>query len=422
MAGRNQGNSASFFWELQGFRVAYVEIRKAPTAREPGRRIRVVGLEDGRDHHVCSECGKHHGEGVSQEWDARMWRDCSLGDFETYVEIVPWRVACCGGTRVESFPWEADGHRMTRRFFERLAALCTRLPVSEVAKMANLSWDTVARVDKEAIKLGLGGTEPDLGKLRWIGVDEVSRNGGRVYFTVITNLESGAVVHIGDGKGEAGLRSFLDRLPNRLRKRIRGTTSDLGYLSLLKKAFHNAVHILDRFHIVKWVNDALNQLRRQEYGGAPRTEGGKVVKAKKWLLLSARERLDQGHKVVLARLMKLNRRIYRAYLLKEQLREILHYPWRYFGALQRNLKAWCRSVMYSRIEPLKKVARRLRPHMEAIVEAFKHDIKMGLVEEVNGKIVKLRRSAHGYRDREYFKLKIFQRCSLPSNPWAHIVL
>lgn len=266
-------------------------------------------MEDVRCHKVCSECGKRHREGVIQEWEARMWRDCSLGDFETYVEILPWRVECCGGTRVESFPWEAAGHRMTRRFFERLAALCTRLPVLEVAKMANLSRDTVARVDKHAIELGLGGKQPDLGNLRWIGVDEVSRTGGHDYFTVVTNLETGEVVHIGDGKGKRGVQSFLERLTKRQRRKIRGTTSDLGYLSLLQKTFPKAAHILDRFHIVKWVNDALNTLRRQEFGAAPKTPGGKVVKAKKWMLLRARQKLEHAQKLLLARLMKLNRRL-----------------------------------------------------------------------------------------------------------------
>ena len=79
MPGQKHMDVASLFWALQGFRVAYVEIRKATVNREPGRRIRVVGLEDVRNHKVCSECGKRHREGVIQEWEARMWRDCSLG-------------------------------------------------------------------------------------------------------------------------------------------------------------------------------------------------------------------------------------------------------------------------------------------------------------------------------------------------------
>ena len=147
-------------------------------------------------------------------------------------------------------------------------------------------------------------------------------------------------------------------------------------MSLLQKTFPKAVHILDRFHIVKWVNDALNTLRRQEFGAAPKTAGGKVVKAKKWMLLRAREKLEQSQKLLLSRLMKLNHRLYRGYLLKEQLRSILHHPWQYFGALRRNLMAWCRAVMYSRLAPLKEVAKRIRPHFDAVVAAYQHGIML----------------------------------------------
>lgn len=105
-----------------------------------------------------------------------------MGYFETYLEVYPWRVVCCGGTHRERFLFEMPGHRMTRRFFERVAALCTRMPNYQVAAMARLSWDTVARVDQRAIQLALGNRRPALVGLRWIGIDEVSRTGGHDYF------------------------------------------------------------------------------------------------------------------------------------------------------------------------------------------------------------------------------------------------
>src|SRR5439155_1377516 len=195
-------------------------------------------------------------------------------------------------------------------------ALCTRLPVATVAQMANLAWATVARVDGRAIELALGDRTAALADLRWIGVDEVSRTGGRVYFTIVTNLETGRVVWIGDGKGRKGLLRFLRALGPKGRRKIRGVVSDLGYQPIIASRLRHAVHVLDRFHIVQWVNEALNQIRRRLFSGAPGDELGRTLKVKKWLLLPAR----------------------------------------------------------------------------------------------------------GYRDPEYFKLKIFQRCGLPHNPWARIVL
>ena len=194
MAGQELADTLAVVWGLQGFRVAYVEVRDDGD----GNHVKVIGLEDRRREHVCP-CGKRHPEGV-QETEPRRWRDCSLGDYVTFVEIAPFRVACCGGTRVEVFPWEALGHRTTRRFFERVAALCTRLTVNAVAKMFGLSWDTIARIDKEAIELALGGKAPSLDGLRFIGVDEVSRTGGHQYFTMVTDLESGRVVWVAEGK------------------------------------------------------------------------------------------------------------------------------------------------------------------------------------------------------------------------------
>ncbi|MCI0432670.1 MAG: transposase, partial [Gemmatimonadetes bacterium] len=201
--------------------------------RHPRRgRVKVVRIERRTGTHECSGCGRRHDRALFTE-PAPIWlRDCSVGDVETYLEVQPVRVACCGGTRVERLPFAMPGFRMTRRFFERLAALCTRLPVSAVAKMANMSWETVARVDGRAIELALGDRTAALAELRWISVDEVSRTGGREYFTIVTNLANGRVVWIGDGKGRCGLLSFLRALGAKGRRRLRGVVSDLGYLRI----------------------------------------------------------------------------------------------------------------------------------------------------------------------------------------------
>jgi transposase len=412
----------AFYLGLQGFAVESVEVVAAPTLWKPARRIKVVHLARRSGLHRCSECGKGHRQGLFEEFEPIRFRDCSIGDFETYLEIRAMRVACCGGTRVERLPFAMDGFRMTRRFFERVAALCTKLPVQSVAGMAHLSWDTVARVDKRAIALALGEGGPDRSRLRWIGVDEVSRTGGHVYFTIVTDLQSGRVVWIGDGKGEKGLQPFLDLLGRKGRRKLRGVVSDLGYKGAIETALPKAIWILDRFHIVQWVNEALNQLRRRLFSGAPRDELGRTLKVKKWLLLTARERLRHKDKLELGQLMVLNRPLYKGYLLKEQLRGLLQYPWQYLGALLKRLKEWVAMARSTKTPELVRVAKRLAPHLLAVVAGHRHHLKMGLVESVNSKIAALRVQARGYRDPEYFKLKIFQRCSLPDNPWAQVVL
>jgi transposase len=407
---------------LQGFKVEAVDVVQAPSVWEPGRRIKVVRLRRRSGLHHCSECDQGHRQGLFEEFERIRFRDCSIGDFETYLEVRAMRVACCGGTRVERLPFAMDGFRMTRRFFERVAALCTKLPIQTVAAMVNLSWDTVARVDKRAIRLALGAEGPDLGRLRWIGVDEVSRTGGHVYFTIVTDLVSGRVVWIGDGKGEKGLQPFLELLGRKGRRKLRGVVSDLGYKGVIETSLPKATWILDRFHIIQWVNQALNQLRRRLFSGAPTDELGRTLKVKKWLLLTARERLRHQHKLELGRLMALNEPLYQGYLLKEQLRGILQYPWKYFGALLKRLDEWVAMARATATAEFVRVADRLEPHLMAVVAGHRHHVKLGLVESVNSKIAALRVQARGYRDPEYFKLKIFQRCSLPENPWAQVVL
>lgn len=403
---------------LQGFRVVAVE-----WAQDPRRgRVKVVRVERCDGRHECPECGRRHAAGLFAESEPIRLRDCSIGDGETYLAVRPMRLACCGGTRVERLPFAMPGHRMTRRFFHRLAALCTRLPVSAVAQMANLSWATVAKVDSRAIELALGDRTAALADLRWIGVDEVSRTGGHVYFTIVTNLKTGRVVWIGDGKGRKGLLPFLRALGPKGRRKLRGVVSDLGYQAILASRLPRAVHVLDRFHIVQWVNEALNQIRRRLFSGAPRDELGRAFKVKKWLLLSARENLEHKDKRLLNELMELNQPLFQAYLLKEQLRGILRYPWKYFGVLRARLHDWILGVFDTALPELARVAQRLARHLDAVIAGHEHDVPLGLCEAINSKIGVLRFQARGYRDPEYFKLKIFQRCSLPHNPWARIVL
>ena len=415
---QDRRDDLAIYLGLQGFEVEGVAVLTPPG----GPAIKVVGVRRCSGLYRCPDCGRGHEAKLFSESEPIRFRDCSIGDFETYLEVRPVRVACCGGTRVERLPFVMPGFRMTRRFFERIAALCTRQPIRAVAQMANLSWATVARADQRAIELALGDRTQDLKELRWIGVDEVSRTGGRVYFTIVTDLMSGRVVWIGDGKGRRGFLPFLRALGPRGRRRIRGVVSDLGYQPIIAARLPRAVHILDRFHIVQWVNEALTQLRRRLFSGAPKEKLGRTLKVKKWLLLSGRERLKHKDKLLLNALMELNQPLYQAYLLKEQLRAILRHPWKYFGVMRARLQEWMVAMLGTGITELQRVAVRLAEHLDAVIAGHQHDVPLGLAESVNSKIKVLRFQARGYSDPEYFKLKILQRCSLPHNPWAKIIL
>lgn len=182
------------------------------------------------------------------------------------------------------------------------------------------------------------------------------------------------------------------------------------------------VHILDRFHIVQWLNEALNQLRRRLFSAAPRDEVGRAMKARKWMLLSARENLEHKDKLLLNTLMEQNQPLYQGYLLKEQLRAILRHPWKYLGVMRARLHDWIVATLGSGLAELVRVAHRIANHLDAVIAGHEHRVPLGLAEATNSQIAALRFQARGYRDPEYFKLKILQRCGLRHNPWARIVL
>jgi transposase len=197
--------------------------------------------------------------------------------------------------------------------------------------------------------------------------------------------------------------------------------SDLAgsYLNVIKRFVPHSLHAIDRFHIVQWANRALSDVRRRIFGAAPKNGLGRELKVKKWVLVSAKENLKPESQQLLQRLEELNLPLYRAYVLKEELRALLHYPWTDFGALRTNLRAWCEAAKEAAPE-FGKVAARLTLHEEKVVDGFHTGMRMGLVEAINGKVALLRRRARGYRIVDYFKLKIFQACSLENNPWATV--
>ena len=146
---------------------------------------------------------------------------------------------------------------------------------------------------------------------------------------------------------------------------------------------------------------------------APKDELRRTLNVKKWVLLSARERLRHSDKLMLRCLMDLNEPLYQAYLLKEQLRGILQHPWRYLGALRWRLIEWIELAKITMLDELERLATRLEKHLESVIAGHRYGLRLGLVESINGKIAILRAQARGYRDPEYLKLKIFSGAASP---------
>jgi len=287
--------------------------------------------------------------------------------------------------------------------------LCRIMSIQDTAELTGLSWDTVKEIHKTHLRRKYKSF--NLKKVRYIAIDEVYLGRKRKFITLVLNLETGRVIHIGKGKGKDALKGFWRRL-KRPKAKIQAVATDMasGYIAAVLTHLPHADLVLDHFHLVKWFNDKLSLLRRQLYHEATQMEKA-VLKGSRWLLLKAPENLKahKDHKkderVRLQAALELNKPLAIAYYMKERLRLL-------FQCLDRDkakaeLAAWISEADSSGIRILKDAARKLLIWKPFILNWHKHRISTGKLEAINCKIGTLQRNAYGYRDEEYLKLRIF---------------
>jgi transposase len=235
----------------------------------------------------------------------------------------------------------------------------------------------------------------------------VSIGRGHRYVTIVLNLQTGAVVFIGDGKGADALEPFWKKL-KAAKARIRAVATDMSaaYTRAVRQNLPRAVHVFDHFHVLKLFNDKLSEFRRQLYHAAAGPSAKKVLKGTRWLLLKNPENLDPEHREPerLAEALRLNQPLATAYYLKEDLRQIWEQPDK--ATARRVLDDWRRRAAASGIAMLRKFAGTLALGREAILAYYDYRISTGPLEGTNNKIRTMQRQAYGFRDYEFFKLKI----------------
>jgi len=244
--------------------------------------------------------------------------------------------------------------------------------------------------------------------LKQLAVDEISIGKGQRYLTVVLDLLSGAVVFIGRGKSAAALEPFWKQLRCAGAK-IQAIASDMSAAYTLAIAEHlpRAVHVFDRFHVVKLFNDKLSDLRRQMQRSAEQMEHKEVLKGTRWLLLKNPENLDeQRHeRRRLEDALRLNQPLACAYYMKEDLRQFWEQPGK--RSARCFLDDWISRAEVSGVRMLQKFAQTLQLHRRGLLAWYDHPISTGPLEGTNNKIKTMQRQAYGYRDQEFFKLKIF---------------
>jgi transposase len=276
------------------------------------------------------------------------------------------------------------------------------MTLADVADLSFLSWDTVKGIVQKHLQQDYG--RPRLKALKYLAVDEIYVGKRRQYYTLVLDLESGRIVWVGHGRGQAALGKFWRRL--RLSKaKIEAVAMDMSgaYWAAVLEHLPGAAVVFDRFHIMKLMNEKLDELRRalvREASGLNQ----QVIKGTRYLLLRRAKNLQKEQLPKLEEALKLNEPLSQAYYLKEELGLLWEQPSR--TAMEDFLRQWCTRAMDTGIALLRQMAKTLLLHTSGILSWWEHRLSSGKMEGVNNKIKTLTRQAYGYRDEAFFILKL----------------
>jgi transposase len=370
---------------------------------------------------TCSGCGQKR-PGYDR-LPPRRFEYVPLWGMAVFLVYAMRRVDCprCG-VKVESVPW-ADGKcslSTTYRWF--LAKWAKRLSWKEVAAVFHTTWDNVFRAVEHAVHWGVAHRE--LKGIEAIGIDEIQWQRGHKYLTLVYQIDAGMkrLLWIGQDRTAESLRGFFRILTDDARAGLKYVASDMwrAYLEVIAAEVGHAVHVLDRFHIMKKLNEAIDEVRAEEARRLKQEGYEPVLKHSRWCLLKRPENLTEKQTVKLDELLKYNLRSVRAWLLREDFQRFWDYSTPGWAA--RFLDEWCRRTMRSKLEPMKKVARMLRRHEALLLNWFRAQkaISAGIVEGFNNKAKLTTRKAYGFRTFPAIEVALYHQLgNLPEPKLTH---
>ena len=329
------------------------------------------------------------------------------GKSVTLLAKIP-RVTCrdCDKTRQVPIGFADPRRTYSKSFGRYVLDLSQHMTIKDVAGHLNISWDVVKDIQKRHLQRWYG--KPKLKGLRQIAIDEISVGKGHRYMTVVLDLQSGAIMHVDEGKGGDALLPFWKRL-RASHAKIEAVATDMSpaYIDAVTTHLPEATLVFDRFHVIKLYNDKLSDLRRDLYRELTDTMQKDVLKGVRWLLLKRSEHLDPSRREPkrLQDALRLNEPLAIAYYLKDELNEI----WEQDDEETAKwlLMDWIFYAESTGIRMLKQFAKTLRLHATGILAWYDYPISTGPLEGTNNKIKTMKRQAYGFRDPEFFKLKIY---------------
>jgi transposase len=380
-----------------GYRVYRHEIDEA------GKTLKLwVRRKRGNRKLVCSGCGRKLGE--AYDTYEREVRDLPCFEFRTTVVVELYRVGCpdCG-VKTEKVPQLPSKAPFSKRFEDAVGLACESAAVRRVARQFGLVSSTVRAIDLRYLRRWAGGRRKPA--LRQMGVDEIYLGKKQKFLTVVSNLQTGEPLWFGGERKQATLDEFFQKeLSAFQRSALQAACVDMHepYRVSLEQWAPQCRLVYDKFHVMQHANEAVSEVRRAEFfrkGGAAR----ELIKGKHWLLLTRWVHLNTNKKRQLNELFALNRRVMKAYLLKESLDRLWSYT--YEAAMLRYLQSWIDQLRWQRLKPMEKLARMLLNHLEGLLNYCRIKVPLGVVEAINGNIKALLRRGRGYRDLDYLLLK-----------------
>jgi transposase len=350
-----------------------------------------------RERDRCGVC-RRRSPGFDLGEGRRRWRALDLGTMLAFVEADAPRVSCRRhGVVVCAVPWARHRSRFTRAFEDQAAWLTVNTSKTAVAQLMRVAWRTVGAICERVAHEATGEVDL-LGGLRRIGIDEISHRKGHRYLTVVVCHDSGRLVWAAAGRDRTTIDAFLDALGEERCKQIELVSADMAawVAGPIAERCPQAELCLDPFHVVMLATDALDEIRREVWNEARRagqTQLARDLKGARFALWKNPEHLSARQHTKLADVQDTNQRLYRAYLLKEQLRQIYRLP---AAASTRLLEAWLKWARRCRLKPFVKLARTITDQRAGILAAIEHGLSNARVEAINTQIRLITRRAFGF--------------------------
>lgn len=307
----------------------------------------------------------------------------------------------------ETLAWLAAGGRFTQRFEDDIGRQCREMSIKRVAEIHRLNWDQVQRMEMSYMRR-LVESAPLSPHLRAIGIDEVSIRKGHTYCIVVADLDEQRPIWMGgESRSEQDLDCFFGDIGSERCAQLQLAVMDMWKPFRNSTAHHapQARIVFDKFHVLRHLNDAIDQIRRSEYKRVNEKER-KYIKGQRYTLLSHRANLDTDGRRSLKLLLKANRRLHKAYLLKESFGQLWDYA--YPASAHKFFENWKAQLRWQRLAPFEKFSAMIERHWDGIVSYCHPDnkVSLGFMEGLNNKIRVIQRRAYGIKNQEYLRLKV----------------